>query len=208
MPLTVGFDLDLTLIDTKPGMVALLDRLADLYGVPLDSEHFGANLGPPLEILLPRCGMPEDLVPRAVIEFRTSYPEVVIPSTVTMPGAAEAIAAVRAVGGKVFVITGKYQPNAVLHMEALGWEIDGLAGELWAVGKADALREHGVEVYVGDHVGDIEGALAAGATAVGVTTGPYDADELRDAGAQVVLSGLGEFPRWLARHAGSAGAPR
>jgi phosphoglycolate phosphatase len=32
---------------------------------------------------------------------------------------------------------------------------------------------------------------------VGVTTGPCDADELRAAGADVVLNDLTEFPDWL-----------
>ena len=37
----------------------------------------------------------------------------------------------------------------------------------------------------------------AGAVAVAVTTGPHDADELHDAGADVVVDSLSAFPPWL-----------
>ncbi|MBQ6643123.1 MAG: HAD hydrolase-like protein, partial [Saccharopolyspora sp.] len=54
---------------------------------------------------------------------------------------------------------------------------------------------------VGDHLGDIVGAKTAGAVAVGVATGPYDAAALAEAGADVVLGDLTEFPRVLAEAA-------
>ncbi len=42
----------------------------------------------------------------------------------------------------------------------------------------------------------------AGVIGIGVTTGPSSADELRDAGADVVLTSLEDFPDWLASAAG------
>ena len=53
-------------------------------------------------------------------------------------------------------------------------------------------------VYVGDTLPDVHAARSAGARAVGVATGPVAADELRAAGADVVLDSLAEFPAWLA----------
>ena len=70
------------------------------------------------------------------------------------------------------------------------------------MGKADVLREHGASVYVGDHVHDVEGALAAGALSVSVLTGGCTEAELRDAGTHVVLRDLTEFPAWWALHTG------
>jgi hypothetical protein len=107
-----------------------------------------------------------------------------------LPGAADALAAVRALGGRTLVVTGKFRPNAARHLAALGWEVDWLVGELWAGGKAAALREHAATIYVGDHIGDMIGAVAAGVTAVGVTTGSCAEDQLREAGAEVVLPAL------------------
>jgi phosphoglycolate phosphatase len=200
VPLTVGFDLDMTLIDPRPGMVAVLDELGRESGFPLDGRHFAANLGPPLDHVLRAFGVPEPLVPGLVTRFREMYPAIVVPATVALPGAEAALAAVRAAGGRTLVVTGKYRPNAARHLAALGWDVDWLVGELWAGGKATALREHGAVVYVGDHVGDMVGAVTAGAFAVGVSTGPCDETQLRAAGADVVLPDLTGFADWLRGH--------
>ncbi|MBB0247402.1 HAD hydrolase-like protein, partial [Streptomyces alkaliphilus] len=83
---------------------------------------------------------------------------------------------------------------------------DVLVGDLWAEAKAIALREHGAGIYVGDHLGDIRGAVAANALSVTVPTGPYGAEELREAGADVVLAdGLPGFPAWLTGHLTAGG---
>ena len=52
------------------------------------------------------------------------------------------------------------------------------------------LRREGVSIYVGDHVHDVEGALAAGAISVSVLTGGCTREELLDAGTHVVLDDL------------------
>ncbi|EMD27135.1 HAD family hydrolase [Amycolatopsis azurea] len=197
MGITVGFDLDMTLIDPRPGMVAVMNALGAESGLPLDGEFFAANLGPPLDDSLRGFGAPEERIPELVTRFRAMYPETVVPVTVALPGAAEALHAVREAGGRTVVVTGKYGPNAKLHLDALGFEVDVLVGELWSTEKAAALTEHGAGVYVGDHVGDVRGALAAGAVPVGVTTGPCTKDELLAEGAEVVFDSLAEFPAWF-----------
>jgi phosphoglycolate phosphatase len=199
--LTVGFDLDMTLIDPRPGMARVMYVLAEETGLPLDGNDFAANLGPPVQAAYRRYGVPEPRIPELVDRFRALYPDIVIPTTVALPGAAEALAAVRALGGQTLVVTGKYRANAALHLGALGWQVDHLVGELWASGKAEALREHGAAVYVGDHIGDVAGARAAGAVSVAVTTGPCGAAELAGAGADVVLPDLTAFPEWLRANA-------
>ncbi|SMD26825.1 HAD family hydrolase [Kibdelosporangium aridum] len=197
MTVTVGFDLDMTLIDPRQGIVKAIAALAEETGLSLDGEYIAANMGPPLRDMFLSIGIPEDRIDTSVARFRATYPEIVIPTTVPMPGAAAALKAVRAAGGQTLIVTAKYQRNAELHVEALGWEVDHLIGDLWSAGKADALKLHGAGVYVGDHIGDMKGAAAAGAVAVGVTTGPCDAAMLTEAGADVVLSSLVEFPAWF-----------
>ncbi|WIX81525.1 HAD hydrolase-like protein [Amycolatopsis carbonis] len=199
MGITVGFDLDMTLIDPRPGMVAAMNALGVESGLSLDGEHFAANLGPPLDDILRGFEAPEERIPGLVDRFRALYPDLVVPSTVALPGAAEALKAVRAAGGRTLVVTGKYGPNARLHVEALGLEVDELVGELWSTQKAVALKEHDARAYVGDHLGDVRGARAAGALAVGVTTGPCTREELLAEGADVVFGSLTQFPEWFAR---------
>lgn len=199
--MTVGFDLDMTLIDARPGILLAMAALADDMGVRLDGDYIAANMGPPLRDMFAAIGIPQDELDRYVTRFREFYPEIVIPETVALPGAAAALDAVRAAGGKTMIVTAKYQRNADLHVAALGWQVDHVIGDLWSAGKAEALKLHGASVYVGDHIGDMAGAAAADAFAVGVTTGPCDAETLTTAGAQVVLPSLLEFPDWFSAYA-------
>ncbi|MEU1401429.1 HAD family hydrolase [Streptomyces sp. NPDC005728] len=202
--LTVGFDLDMTLIDSRPGIHACYLALSERTGTYIDADLAITRLGPPLVEELVHWFPAEQIAPMADL-YREMYPSIAIAATPAMAGAREAIDAVRAAGGRTMVVTAKYEPNAKLHLDHLGIEPDVVVGDLWAEQKADALREYGAGVYVGDHVGDVRGARTAGALSVAVVTGPCDGDELRAAGADVVLDDLSAFPAWLA---GYREAPR
>ncbi len=195
----MGFDLDMTLIDTRPGFAATLAQLAAETGVELDVDALCERLGPPLDLML-APHYPAEQLPELVDRFRAHYPTYAIEPTLATAGAHQALAAVRRHGGETVVVTGKYTPNAALHVDALAFDIDHLVGEVWGVGKAAVLQEHGASVYVGDHVHDVEGALAAGAVSVSVLTGGCSEEELRAAGTHVVLESLAEFPAWLEQH--------
>ena len=195
--MTVGFDLDMTLIDSRPGIARTMDALSAETGVFVDSALVTTRLGPPLDEELVNW-FPAADVPAMADRFRALYPGTAIEPTPAMPGAREAVDAVRGAGGRVVVVTAKYEPNARLHLDHLGIAADAVHGWRWGEGKATALLEEGATVYVGDHLGDVRGAKAAGAVSVAVASGPIGADELRAAGADVVLGSLAEFPGWFA----------
>ncbi|MGW1158717.1 HAD family hydrolase [Streptomyces sp. NPDC002513] len=194
--LTVGFDLDMTLIDSRPGIHACYRALSARTGTYIDADLAVTRLGPPLVDELVNW-FPAERIEAMADLYRAMYPAIAITATPALPGAREAIEAVRAAGGRAIVVTAKYEPNAKLHLEHLGIEPDEVIGDLWAEQKAEALLEHGAGVYVGDHVGDVRGARTADAYSVAVATGPCPAEELRAAGADVVLADLTEFPSWL-----------
>ncbi|MHC0429931.1 HAD family hydrolase [Streptomyces sp. O3] len=203
-PFTVGFDLDMTLIDSRPGIRAVYQALSAETGVRIDADVAVSRLGPPLEHEVARW-VPEERVPAICERFRELYPTYAIEPTPALPGAREAVAAVREQGGRAIVVTAKNELHAKLHLARLGIEPDAVVGWLWAEAKAEALREYEAAVYVGDHLGDVRGARSAGALSVAVPTGPCDADELRAEGADVLLSDLTEFPGWLARYRAGQG---
>jgi phosphoglycolate phosphatase len=192
----VGFDLDMTLIDSRPGIAATYRALTAKTGVPVDADLAVSRLGPPLRTEL-RHWFPEEEIERTVTTYRALYREHAITPTVPMPGAVEALAAVRELGLRVVVVTSKLGVLAELHLAHLGMAADELAGDLFAEGKAAALTEHGVRWYVGDHVGDMVAARTAGVPGIGVATGPCDPDELRAAGAAYVLDDLTGLPALL-----------
>lgn len=193
---SVGFDLDMTLADTRAGIAAVYDELALRIGVFIDSAAVVARLGPPLEWELANW-LPAEEIPAAAAVFRSLYPSIAVPATTLMPGARGAVEAVRRTGGRVIVVTGKNSLNAVRTVEALGLDVDEVAGSVFGVAKGPALAEFGAAAYVGDHVADIDAARAGGAVSVAVATGPYPVEELRGHGADVVLADLTEFAEWF-----------
>lgn len=189
----VGFDLDMTLIDSRPGIAAAFRELTRRTGVYVDADAAVARLGPPLRDELRRWFPPEQ-VEGAVAAYRELYPAYAIAPSEPLPGAVQALAAVRALGLRVVVVTSKIGRLARLHLEHLGLAVDEVAGDLFAEQKATALARHGALAYVGDHVADMAAARAAGIPGIGVTTGPCTVEQLRAAGADVVLDGLARLP--------------
>ncbi|MEU8608705.1 HAD family hydrolase [Actinoplanes sp. NPDC048791] len=192
----VGFDLDMTLIDSRPGIREAYRALTAKTGVWVDADLAVTRLGPPLRTELSEWFPPAE-VEEAVTTYRALYPDYAITPTVPTPGAVDALAAVRDQGFRVVVVTSKLGRLAALHLAHLGLEADELAGDLFAEGKAAALTAHGVKWYVGDHVADMVAARTAGIPGIGVATGPCSADELKKAGAAHVLSDLTTFPALL-----------
>ncbi|MET9341675.1 HAD hydrolase-like protein [Nonomuraea sp. NPDC003804] len=192
----MGFDLDMTLADTRSGIAAVYDQLAERLGVAIDSATVITRLGPPLEYELANWLPPHD-VPAAATLFRQLYPEVAVPVHTAMTGAYDAVRAVREAGGRVIVVTGKNLRDATSTVELLGFEVDEIVGSVFGAEKGSALARFGAAAYVGDHVADIEAARAGGAVSVTVATGPYTVGELRDHGADVALADLTEFSAWF-----------
>lgn len=199
----VGFDLDLTLVDSAAGIGVTLRAALEAEGSharPSDAE-IRPLVGAPLEATVAVVDPAAD-ADRVARRYRELYPSLGVPPTTLLPGVVEAFAAVRELGGRVLVVSAKVEPavRAVLEHVGLGAPPSGpdlVVGGLFAVAKGVRLREEGADVYVGDHPGDMEAARVAGATAVGVTTGGADEETLRAAGADVVLAGLDAFPAWL-----------
>ncbi len=197
--LVVAFDLDMTLIDTTRGFANTLTALGGELGVDLPVEEMSERLGPPLDMLFAGHLADEAIAP-AVDRFRELYVDHAIHSVAALDGAVDSIAAVRRHGGRVVVVTGKYEPNARRHVDHLALDVDHIEGTVWGVGKADVLLREGASILVGDHVHDVEGARAAGAVSVSVLTGGCTEEELVEAGTDVVLADLTVFPDWLDAH--------
>jgi phosphoglycolate phosphatase len=203
--LVVGFDLDMTLVDSADGITATMAAAIAASeggdGVRIDREVVWPWVGLPLEetvtALAPRAD--RDQVIRA---YRAGYAEIGVPLTRLLLGAAEAIRAVHAAGGRVLVVSAKAEAGVREVLAEVGLDRDELrpdlvVGGLFGAAKGDVLIREGADVYVGDHPGDVQAARVAGAVSVVVTTGPQSEAVLVTAGADVVLTDLAQFPKWL-----------
>ena len=138
------------------------------------------------------------------------------------PGAREALARLAREPGVVQgLLTGNIPANARVKLAAFG--LDGLLdfdiggygsdsrvrSELVASACRRAAQKLGVAVpaghavLIGDTPLDVAAAHEGGARAIGVATGPFGADELREAGADAVLAGLEDSEAVVAAVLGS-----
>jgi len=192
----VGFDLDMTLVDSSDGITSTMDVVLKRHGFNIALEEMAKTVGIPLWDSFGQW-VPAELVDPLVQEYRAIYGEIGIPQTTILPGAQEALAAIRALGGRTMVVSAKLEAAVVKIVNYLDLELDVAVGDLYAEKKASALKAESADIYVGDHPGDVRGAKSAGAVSVAVTTGPISREVLALEGPDVILSSLLEFPAWL-----------
>lgn len=193
----VGFDLDMTLINSRPAILGSFAAVAEELGVAIDLAQVDRRLGVTLEDELARW-VPAARVERAVAVYRRHYPGLSARLVSPLPGAREAITAVRAAGARAVVISAKLEPAARQSLADVRLDADAVYGGVHGPQKGEVLARLGALAYVGDTPPDMAAAATAGAHPVGVPTGSFTAGDLRAAGAQVVLGSLAEFPAWLA----------
>lgn len=141
-----------------------------------------------------------------------------------LPGARDALAAFSETPGVVqSVLSGNIRPNAVTKLAVFGLDayVDFDAGAYGedgedraslvpvAQGRAEQKYGHAYSkantVLVGDTPRDVQAGLAGGARVVAVATGADSEDDLRSAGAHIVLPDLADTQAVLAAVTGLAG---
>ena len=211
----VLLDLDGTLVDSRPGIVASLHAaLRELGHAPDPALDLTFFIGPPITdaiaMLLRHYG--DDRVELGVTTYRAHYGAMGIFDSHVYPGIAEAVAALRSAGYRLFVATSKLTvfARAILQRLGLADAMTGIYGSEpgGVLDRKDALIAHvlareGIHpertIMVGDRREDIAGAHANQVRAVGVLWGYGSPAELREAGAAVLVA----EPRELASAVGA-----
>ena len=191
----VGFDLDMTLINSRPAILASFAEVARETATAIDLDAVDRRLGIKLDDEL-AFWFPPDQVAAAGEIYRRHYVGLAEQMTTVLPGAREALAAVRAAGERVVIITAKHPISVGPSLRAVALAADELFTLVHGPEKAAVLRRLRAAAYVGDTPPDMAAAVQAGARAVGVATGSFTAEDLAGAGAEVVLDSLDGFPAW------------
>jgi phosphoglycolate phosphatase len=191
----VGFDLDMTLIDSRPAIMATWQAVAAETGARIDLADVDARMGIKLEDEV-TFWFPEAAHESAAACYRRHYVRLAPALTTTLPGAAEALAAVRRAGERAVVITAKHAISVQPSMAAVDLMPDEVFTHVHGPEKATVLASLAAAAYVGDTPSDMAAARDGGAVAIGVPTGSFSAADLREAGAGVVLGSLLQFPSW------------
>jgi len=202
-PLSILFDLDGTVVDSKPGILASCAAALRSLGHRPDSLDIGSLIGPPLEEVmadvLRRFG--DDRVAEAVLAYRDHYGSAGFRETTVYPGLAAALDELLALKAKLYIATSKRTIFAERILERVGL-IDLFAGVHGsepggAVDRkadliADVLRRHelsaDLSLMVGDRRQDVEGARTNCVSTIGVLWGYGDRDELESAGVMHIAA--------------------
>ncbi|MDE3130088.1 MAG: HAD hydrolase-like protein [Acidobacteriota bacterium] len=209
-PDAILFDLDGTLIDSRVPFVTSLNHTLAAHGRPRrEPEELVRHLGPPTRVTFTELfGDDRRLIDAALATYRAHYNRTSPATTVVYAGIPELLRSLR---GRVplAVATSKVGASAVALLEHLGLAelFDVIRGpdesalaEPKAVTVAQALAALGSPqraVMVGDRRYDVEGAAAHGLPTIGVLWGAGSEQELREAGATVLVAAPPEIPPLL-----------
>ena len=217
VPAAVLFDIDGTLITTGGAGAAAWDRaFRELYGMPADIDHLTEAGMPDQEVLevafrrvIGREPSPAE-VARLLAGYLEHLPATVTESTgyVVHLGVRELLTSLSGAGELLGLTTGNVEAAARIKLARAdlnrffafgGFGSDSpQRGELTriAIERATVIagRAPRQVLVVGDTPRDIDAAHDAHATAVGVATGEYSVDELREAGADRVLRTFADDP--------------
>ncbi len=217
----VAFDLDGTLLDSIPSLVAGVAACWEALGFPeIEPDRIRRIIGLPWErgvgILMPGAGKREvEMVRRYQAEIgRGERPRPPRPPERLFSGAPELLDGLEAEGYRLALVTSRSgrRIGEILARAGLDGRFVSVQTADLGPGKPDpfplrrAMRDAGTgradTVMIGDTVYDIETALNAGAGAVGVTWGVHAAGELRAAGAHGIADGFGDLPGLVEAAAG------
>ena len=185
----------MTLINSRPAILASFAEVGRETATAIDLDAVDRRLGIKLDDEL-AFWFPPGQVDAAAEVYRRHYLRLAEPMTTLLPGAREALAAVRAAGQRVVIITAKHPVSVAPTLRATGLRPDELFTLVHGPEKAAVLRRLEATAYVGDTPPDMAAAVQAGARAVGVATGSFTRADLAGAGAEVVLGSLDGFPAW------------
>jgi phosphoglycolate phosphatase len=200
---TALLDLDGTLIDSQPGIVASCEAMLRALGHAGEAPDIRGYIGPPLEEMIAGVlhARGDDRVAEGVAAYRRYYGETGLFGAEAYPGIGAALRDLRGAGVRLFVATSKREVFARRILEALKLAnlFDGVYGSIpgGALDQKPALLAHIVAeqkitperaVMVGDRRYDIAGARAVGMRGLGVLWGFGAREELEAAGADGLVA--------------------
>jgi phosphoglycolate phosphatase len=211
MTYSVLLDLDGTLIDSYPGILAsCLAALRTLGHEPDENLDIRDAIGPPIEdamrVLLRSFG--DDRVGEAVTAYRQHYGESGLFGSVPYPGIGQSLEEMQRSGLRLYLATSKravFASRILDHLKLITY-FDGIHGSVPS-GELDhkpELLAHIVSrenlsssrsLMVGDRRYDISGAHAVGMRGLGVLWGYGSREELETAGADEIVQSPADLVR-------------
>lgn len=204
----VLFDIDGTLVDSNEEHVNAWAFAFREEGLPQELDDIRAQIGKGGDLLVPALlpNVDSEVQDRIAERQGRMFKELYLDHVRAFEGAAEIVRRVHASGRGAVLASSAKGEELQHYVDLLGIEeclaattsIDDVEAskpepDIFGV----ALEKVGVDparaIVVGDTPYDVEAARRAGVAAIGVTTGPFDERQLRDAGAIAVFKSVADL---------------
>ncbi len=204
------FDLDGTLVDSNEQHVNAWAFAFGEEGHPQELDDIRAQIGKGGDLLVPELLPDVDDAVRKRISTRQGdhFKDMYLDNVRAFEGAAELLERVHASGRKVVLASSARQDELEHYVELLGVKslitaatsIDDVETskpepDIFGVALVKASVEPSNAIVVGDTIYDVDAALRAGIATVGVTSGPFDERQLKEAGAIAVFANVASILR-------------
>ena len=188
---TVGFDLDMTLVDSSQAILLTTQKVLRSFNTEVDEEMIARSVGLPIKESF------KEWVGDQYLQAYESYVDLYQRSgylnSHALPGAQELLGELVGLGTKVVVITAKNRQSAEIQLRHLAIPYSELVGGAFQEGKTEAMLETGCVEYVGDHIEEYRAASKAGIHFIGVTTNPMQDLEKDSQGNFPLIGSLENF---------------
>lgn len=198
---TVLFDLDGTISDSAPGIVASLEHAYAALEIEAPTD-LRSKIGPPLPVMLAELGLPVRVHEEFIAAYRGRYTTIGLFENTVYDGIPETLDSLEEAGIRLAIATSKPELFAVRILEYFGLAdrfefIAGASMDQSGRGRKADVIEHclahlpgavsATTIMVGDRHHDIEGAAEHAIRAIGITWGYGSCAELVHAGAMAVI---------------------
>jgi HAD superfamily hydrolase (TIGR01509 family) len=206
------FDLDGTILDTRPAYLYAAKTALKLLGQPIPEEDRLLQIPKRLELKMPITDIVPAQTQQFLILFLRTFYETASQRTIPAPYVGQTLQ-VLSQRMKLAVITMRYMSNAKVAEELRRHGLDGYFAHIVTAldtpkpkpspqALVKAVEAIDVEmcacVIVGDSVVDVEAGRAAGAKTVAVTSGLYTLEELEAAKPDFIIKAISDLPSLLA----------
>ena len=210
---TILFDLDGTLIDSKPGILTSIRKTLDAFEIPYTEEVIDGMIGPPFRVgMKEMLGIQEmSVIEQLIALYRKHYKAGDWRDCNVYSGVVEMLSKLREMGYTLGLATSKPLQYTTIIMEELGLDkffhyVGGATGDATSELKTDvinavleklAVTDLSSVLMIGDRLYDIEGAKASGVDSMGILWGYGDRKEHEKYGADYILSTPDEVVEFL-----------
>lgn len=189
---TIGFDFDMTLVDTSNSLIATLGQIFPNKNILKDDKFSSEFSGLPLDQILLHFCYKENLN-RFRKEFMTAYENIGIRESKILSGSIAALEIVRQYGFEPVIISAKSRKNLTKLVKHFDLPVKKIYADKHGIEKTKAMIAEKTILYIGDQESDVSAAHAVPIEALRITGN----SGVTETHAEWQIANMSLFPHWF-----------